>query len=121
MANRALSKPHVQAIVAPFIHRSGRAGFKCRLRARELKARARGGGSEHLVRTILYLQGWLIGARARRRERDAAMRPREVSRGKAAGVLPTQYPHVGSSVTRQISQGVLSMLWGPRGGATPRT
>ena len=58
--------------LAPFIHRSGRAGFKCRLRARELKARARGGGSEHLVRTILYLQGWLIGARARRRERDAA-------------------------------------------------
>ena len=50
-------------------------------------AHVRGGGSEHLVRTILYLQGWLIGARARRRERDAAMRPREVSRGKAAGVF----------------------------------
>ena len=120
MANRALSKPHVQAIVAPFIHRSGRAGFKCRLRARELKARARGGGSEHLVRTILYLQGWLIGARARRRERDAAMRPRDL-RGEISGrilhVTLAARGDVRSSLTHRISRGVLSTLWGP----TPRT
>ena len=80
---------------------------------------ARGGGSEHLVRIILYLPGWLIGARALAWKRDAAIfRPREVSREKTAGVCD---PQVGSSLTRHISRGVLSMLCGPRGGPTPRT
>ena len=50
---------------------------------------ARGRGSEHLVRIILYLPGWLIGARALAWKRDAAIRPREVSRGKSAGVWHT--------------------------------
>ena len=86
---------------------------------RELKACARGGGSEQLVRTILYLPGWLIGARAGRRERDAAIRPRDL-RGEISGRI-MQAPDtlaargdVGSSLTHNISRGVLSTLWGRR-------
>ena len=83
----------------------------------ELKACARGGGSEQLVRTILYLPGWLIGARAGRRERDAAIRPRDL-RGEISGrildVTLAARGDVRSSLTHRISRGVLSTLWGRR-------
>ena len=72
------------------------------------------------MRTILYLPGWLIGARAGRRERDAAMRPRDL-RGEISGrildVTLAARGDVRSSLTHRISRGVLSTLWGP----TPRT
>ena len=65
------------------------------------------------MRTILYLPGWLIGARARRRERDAAMRPREVGRGNQRAYVQTgdTQSQVGSSLAHHISRGVLSTLW----------
>ena len=74
------------------------------------------------MRTILYLPGWLIGARAGRRERDAAMRPRDL-RGEISGCIEdvdvtlAARGDVRSSLTHHISRGVLSTLWGP----TPRT
>ena len=61
--------------------------------------------------------------RERTPKRDAAMRPREVRRGnqRASNVARAGKRHTihtwGSSLTHNISRGVLSTLWGP----TPRT
>ena len=65
------------------------------------------------MRTILYLPGWLIGARARRRERDPAMRPREVGMGNQRAYDQTgdTQSQVGSSLAHHTSRGVLSTLW----------